>query len=81
MVTMTGKDLIVYILKNDLENEVLVRDGVFVGLMNEEEAAVKFEVGVATIRLWYELKMLGGISIGDSIFFLRNVSDPRKEKV
>ena len=49
---MTGKELILYILQNNLENEVVIKDGVFVWLMNEEEAAAKFGVGVATIKAW-----------------------------
>lgn len=76
---MTGKELILYILQNDLENEVVIKDGIFVWLMSEEEAAVKFDVGVETIRAWYVRKMLSGTQIGDRLYFLRNVSDPRKD--
>lgn len=75
---MTGRDLILFILQNNLENEEVVRDGVFVWLMNETEAAVKFEVGVATIKAWYVCGMIKGIKIGDQLYFMRNVSDPRK---
>lgn len=75
---MTGKDLIIYILQNNLENEVVLKDDFFVGYMNEEEAAVKFKVGVSTIRAWYERGMLSGIKNGNSIFFLESVSDPRE---
>ena len=39
---MTGKELILYILQNNLENEVVIKDGIFIWLMNEEEAAAKF---------------------------------------
>ena len=55
---MTGKELILYILQNDLENTVVLEDGFFVGFMTEKEAAVKFGVGIATIRAWYHCKML-----------------------
>lgn len=75
---MTGKELILFILQNDLENEIIVKDGVFVWLMSEEEAAVKFEVGVATIKAWYTCGMLEGSKIGDHLYFLRSVDDPRK---
>lgn len=77
---MTGKDLILYILQNDLENEVVIKDGVFVWLMSEEEAAAKFNVGVATVKAWYVCGMLDGTKIGDHLYFLRNVTDPRGEK-
>ena len=75
---MTGKDLILYILQNGLEDVVVVKDGIFIGFMNEEETAVKFNVGVATIKAWYTCGMLDGAKIGDHLYFLRNVSDPRK---
>lgn len=76
---MTGRDLIIYILTNNLENEQVVnQDGVFVGFMGETEAAAKFGVGVATVRAWYTCGYLKGFVVGDSIFFLRNAADPRK---
>ena len=76
---MTGRDLIIYILTNNLENEQVVnQDGVFVGFMGETEAAAKFGVGVATVRAWYTCGYLKGFGVGDSIFFLRNAADPRK---
>lgn len=74
---MTGKELILYILQNDLENEVVIENGIFIGFMTEEEAAIKFGVGVATVRAWYTCKMLNGVKIGDYIYFLRNTPDPR----
>ena len=74
---MTGKELILYILGNDLENEDIIKDGVFIWLMDEKEAAIKFDVGVATIRSWYVYGLLDGTKIGDHLYFLRNVKDPR----
>ena len=74
---MTGKELILYILENDLENEDVIKDGVFIWLMDEKEAAVKFDVGVATIRAWYVCGQIDGVKIGDHLYFLRNVKDPR----
>lgn len=76
---MTGRDLILYILENHLEDEVVIENGVFVWLMSEEEAAVKFGVGVAQIRAWYMCKMLSGTKIGDRLYFLRSTADPRKD--
>lgn len=76
---MTGKELIMYILQNDLENEIAIKDGIFVWLMNEDEAAVRFDVGVSTIRAWYICGMLSGTKIGDRLYFLRNIGDPRKD--
>ena len=75
---MTGRDLILYILQNKLEDENVIRNGVFIGFITEEEAAAKFNVGVATIRVWYVYKLIDGIEIGGRLFFLQNVEDPRK---
>lgn len=74
---MTGKELILYILQNNLEDEIVLQDGFFVGFMTEGEAAVKFGVGVETIRTWYRIEKLKGIQIGDSLYFLKDVADPR----
>lgn len=74
---MTGKELILYILQNNLEDTIVLKDGVFIGFMTEEEAAVKFGVGIATIRAWYYCKELKGTQIGDSLYFLKDVADPR----
>lgn len=74
---MTGKELILYILQNNLENTVVLEDGFFVGFMNEEEAALKFNVVVATIRAWYSCKWMKGTKIGDSLYFRKDVADPR----
>ena len=76
---MTGKELILYILQNNLENEIVIKDGIFIWLMDEEEAAVRFNVGVSTVRAWYLCGMLSGTKIGDQLYFLRNISDPRKD--
>lgn len=76
---MTGRDLILYILENRLEDEVVIENGIFVWLMDENEAAVKFNVGVATIRAWYVTGQLSGTKIGDHLYFLRTVSAPRKD--
>lgn len=75
---MTGRDLIIYILRNNLENEEVVKDGTFIGFMDEKEAASKFEVGISTVRTWSDLGVIEGYRIGGTIFFFRDTSDPRK---
>lgn len=75
---MTGRDLIVYILQHNLEDEPVVKDGVFIGFMREDEAAAKFEVGECTIRAWNSMGYLHGVYIGDALYFLRDVQDPRR---
>ena len=74
---MTGKELILYILQNNLENTIVLEDCFFTGFMTETETAVKFNVGVETVRAWYQCKMLKGTKIGDSLYFRKDVADPR----
>ena len=68
---MTGRDLIIYILQNNLEDEVVLKDGFFAGFMDENEAAAKFGVGAFTIMAWYSIGALDGIQV-------KNAQDPRK---
>lgn len=76
---MTGKELILYILQNNLEDTIVLEDGFFVGFMTTEDVAVKFNVGVETVRAWYACNMIKGTKIGDSLYFLKDVVDPRRQ--
>lgn len=73
---MTGRDLIIYIIQNGLENEPVYEDGKILGFMNELEAAVKFNVNTATIRVWIGLKMLDGVLIGGIWYIPANAKNP-----
>lgn len=74
---MTGRDLIVYILENKLEDAPVFKDGKLLGFMTVEEAAVKYEVGVATVKLWFRLGMLRGIVIGEEIYIPAGTDKPK----
>ena len=74
---MTGKELILYILQNNLEDTVVLDGGFFTGFMTEGEAAVKFNVGISTIKAWYQCRWLDGTKIGDSLYFRKDIADPR----
>lgn len=76
---MLGRELIIYILQNGLEDEEVFKDGTFIGFMNDDQVAAKFNVGPATVRAWYELGMIKGFIFGDSVFYSANVKDPREE--
>lgn len=65
---MTGRELILYILANGLENEPIFKDGKFIGFMTVEEAAEKMNVGVATIHAWLSQKRIDGVSVGNAIY-------------
>lgn len=71
---MTGRDLIIFIMQNNLEDKVII------DLMSESEAAAKFDVGVSTIRVWYDYGYItGGLDIGGTLYLLKDIPDPRKE--
>lgn len=65
---MTGRDLIIYILKNGLENEPVFNNDKFIGFITAGEAAAKLEVGVATIFAWISQGRLDGVQIGDVVY-------------
>lgn len=56
---MTGRELIIYILQNNLEDKVI---------LSKEEAAVKHGVGINTIELMYNLGMVQGIKIYNNLY-------------
>ena len=67
---MTGKELILYILQHDLENTEIFQNGRFLDYLTVGEVAVKYGVGEATVRSWYQSDMIDGIQIGGSIYIL-----------
>ena len=73
---MTGRDLILYILQNNLEDDLVFEDGIFLGFMNEMEAAIKFDVGTATIRAWVCQELLPAIRIVDMIYIPATAEKP-----
>lgn len=60
---MTGRELIVYILENGLEDEPVFENGKFIGFVTAEQAAVKKHVGVATIEAWIDLRIVDGVDV------------------
>lgn len=65
---MTGRDLIVYILTNHLEDRPVFENGTFIGFITIEEAAQKMDVGVATIKALIQQEILPSISVGGFIY-------------
>lgn len=74
---MTGRDLIIYILANNLENELIFKDGKFIGFMTASEAAEKLNVGVASIYALINLEMLDCIVVGETVFIPANFEPPK----
>ena len=65
---MTGRDLIIYILENNLENEEILKDGKPLGFVTVKEAAKQMHVGPETIKTMVKMGTLPSIRLGDSIF-------------
>lgn len=62
---MTGRDLIIYILTNDLLDEPVVKDNKIIGFYTVEETAVIIDCGTATVKAWIEMGKLPGVKIGE----------------
>ena len=73
---MTGRDLIVYILENHLEDEPIIKDGKFIGFMTIAAAAEKFSVGSATVQAWIVNEQLEGIRVSSLVYIPANAKNP-----
>lgn len=65
---MTGRELIVYILENHLEDAPVFKDGTFVGFNSESEFAAKMNVGTSTVRTWADLGLVDAVRIGNELY-------------
>ena len=65
---MTGRDLIIYILENNLEDKQIFEDGKLIGYMTIDEAALKFSVGTAAVKQWLLLGWIPFIEIAGECF-------------
>lgn len=73
---MTGRDLIIYILQNDLLDAPVYENGRLLGFMTPIEAAAKFQVGLATIYAWASLNYIPSARIGDDLYIYVNATNP-----
>lgn len=73
---MTGKELIIYILENNLENEDIFKDGKFIGFKSLAEVAEETGVGTETVRIWCLLNMIPYITINDCYLVQGNYKPP-----
>lgn len=67
---MTGKDLIIFILQHNLENEEIFKDGRLLGFKTVSETAMRLGVGEATVRTWVALGKLNAVYIGDVVYIM-----------
>lgn len=78
---MTGRDLIIYILSNGLENEPIVKDGKLIGFMTVGEAAAKMDVGDATVRVWILQNRLDNVLIGNTFYIPADSKSPLEHSI
>lgn len=64
---MTGRDLIIYILSNGLEDEQVFENGRFVGFLTISEAAQKLGVGIESVKVMMKLGLIDNVKDGDYI--------------
>lgn len=72
---MTGRDLIIYILQNGLEDKPVFGDGTILNFMSEEQFAAKMDVGVPTVRTWIAMDYITAVLIGNAYFIPMNYSE------
>lgn len=65
---VTGRDLIIYILKHGLEDDPVFENGRFVGFLTEGETAVKLDVGVATVRTLVDRGIIEPINVNQGTY-------------
>lgn len=65
---MTGRELIIYILENGLEDKPVIENGKFIGFMSLGEVAVKFDVGTAAVKCWIANRYIDSIEINGEIY-------------
>lgn len=66
---MTGRDLIVYISSNKLEDKPIFHNGRLLGFMTVEDLAAQLGVGKATIYAMVAMGQIDYICIGDTVLF------------
>lgn len=75
---MTGRDLIIYILQNNLEDkyvsklflELAVKNVQFDNAMTLEKYAAKHDVGVETVKTWIKWGWICGVQLQDTVYIL-----------
>ena len=77
---MTGKELMMAIIENDMEDEDIFGDkGLFgflhVKLLPVEQVALRYRVGVETVHAWCLLGRMKEIRIGGKIYILMEDKD------
>lgn len=73
---MTGRELIIYILKNNLEDTEVFSEGFSPLFITPEEAAKKWECGPATIKTLIDMKKIKGFKYENIYYVLADQLNP-----
>jgi len=73
---VTGRELILYILANGLEDEPVFKNGNFIGFVTPADVAKKTNVGFATVHAWMHQGRLDSISVKEGIYIPANYVSP-----
>lgn len=73
---MTGRELILYILANGLEDEPVIKNGKFIGFVTPTDVAVKTNVGLATVHAWMQQGRLETFAVTEGIYIPANYKSP-----
>lgn len=76
---MTGRELIIYILENGLEDELVFKDGKFIGFITIGEAAAKMNVGSATVNAFILQNKIESVPVVSGVYIPANFKSPIKE--
>lgn len=77
---MTGRELIIFILENNLENVSIFDGDTLPGLMTLDEAAVKWHSGRNTLKALFEMGKIPGVIIDEKIYIHKSVENPFSKK-
>lgn len=77
---MTGRDLIIYILQNNLEDEPVFKDGKLLGFKTINEVAVENCVGCETVKVWTQLDMIPHVNLLTPILIPANYISPLEKR-
>ena len=76
---MTGRELIIYILENGLEDEEVIKDGKILGFLTSTEVAEEMDVGLATVYTWMAQGKLPYVRLGGTYYFPADYKSPLSE--
>lgn len=76
---MTGRELILLILNNHLEDEIIFKDGKFVNFLTVSEYAAKMNTGVQTVLAWLQIGTVHGVTI-EGVSYIPDFSEVIKNE-